>query len=688
MVVLLALALGVLPVNAQNACGGPATAISAIQGSGATSPMSGQTVTIEAVVVGDFQKPSVELRGFFVQQPTPDNDPATSEGLFVFDPNTLVDVKVGDRVHAQGQVKEFTSGAVTLTELDSISGVTVCASDVPVQPTAVTLPLPSGDAWERYEGILLTFPQTLTVSENYDLARYGSVLLSEGGRLYNPTQIVAPGAAAQNQEAQNRLRSITLDDGNLQQNRDPVAYPAGGLSASNTLRDGDTVTGLTGVLDQRNDAYRIQPTGPVNFQAANPRPTTAPDVGGTLRVASMNVLNYFNGDGQGGGFPTSRGASTAQELTRQRDKMVSVILGTKADVIALMEVENDGYGPQSAIADIVNSANAASAPGTYAFINPGFDLGTDEIRVAIIYKPASAQPVGAAATLNDAAFPRLPLAQTFEAGGGRFTLVANHLKSKGSCPQNSSDPNADKGDGQSCWNALRNEAAGKLAAWLKTDPTHSGSPNVLIVGDLNAYRMEDPVKTLEGAGFTYLEPRQPAYSFVFDGEAGALDHALASSELAAQVSGVAEWHINADEPRALDYNVEFKSAGQVQSFYSPLPFRASDHDPVLIGLNLNAAVTPEPTGDVTAEPTTEPTVEVTTVVTSEPTVEVTSVPTSEPTAENTPVPTAPVPTAAPTAPGSGGTTPPGSDDSNLLVAIGIIVVMILGFFGALLRGRR
>ena len=76
------------------------------------------------------------------------------------------------------------------------------------------------------------------------------------------------------------------------------------------------------------------------------------------------------------------------------------------------------------------------------------------------------------------------------------------------------------------------------------------------------------------------------YSYVFDGEWGYLDYAMASPTMASQVAGVAEWHINADEPIVLDYNTEFKNAGQIASFYDDDPFRVSDHDPILVGLNL------------------------------------------------------------------------------------------------------
>jgi len=115
---------------------------------------------------------------------------------------------------------------------------------------------------------------------------------------------------------------------------------------------------------------------------------------------------------------------------------------------------------------------------------------------------------------------------------------------------------------------------------------------------MNAYRYEDPITAFVSAGYanlihTHLGP--DAYSYSFDAEWGYLDHALATSTLAAQVAGVTEWHMNADEPMVLDYNTEFKSAGQVTSFYSTDPFRISDHDPLIVGLNL--AVNGAPTVD-------------------------------------------------------------------------------------------
>jgi predicted extracellular nuclease len=577
-------------------CGDPATFIHAVQGSGLTSPMNGATnVSIEGIVVGDYQGAG-QLSGFFVQEEDSDadTDPATSEGIFVF--NTSFPVSVGDKVRVKGTVTEFLTTGVTLTELTSVSSVLVCSAGNSVAATTVTLPVATIADWERYEGMLINIQQDLTVTDNFTLGRFGEVGLSVNGRLLNPTNITTPGAAAIAQQDLNDRSRILLDDGNGQQNIDPTLYPAPGLSASNTLRLGYKVSGLTGVLEQRFGLYRVQPVEPVSFSPDNPRTAAPGSVGGTLKVASLNVLNYFNGNGTGGGFPTSRGADTTTEFTRQRNKIVSAITTINADIVGLIEIENDAT-PNSAIEDLVGGLNAATAPGTYAFIDTGV-VGTDEIRVAIIYKPATVSPAGSPAILNSSVDPlfidtknRPALAQTFSqiSTGAKFTLVVNHFKSKGSDCNDIGDP--DTGDGQGNCNVTRTKAATALVNWLATDPTNSNDTDFLIVGDLNSYAKEDPIAVITSAGYTNLIESfvgAEAYSFLFDGQSGYLDHALASTSMAAQVAGATEWHINADEPVVLDYNVEFKTANQLNTFYDPGPYRASDHDPLVVGLTLNA----------------------------------------------------------------------------------------------------
>jgi hypothetical protein len=171
-------------------------------------------------------------------------------------------------------------------------------------------------------------------------------------------------------------------------------------------------------------------------------------------------------------------------------------------------------------------------------------------------------------------------------------VVGNHLKSKGSaCDDNVSPvgPDPDALDGQGNCNLTRTAAAAQLVSWLAGNPTGTGDADILIMGDLNSYAKEDPITTLVNGGYTNLIADRlgpQAYSYVFDGQWGYLDHALGSASVLPQVVSVSEWHINADEPNVLDYNTNFKSAGQIASLYAADAYRTSDHDPVVVGLNL------------------------------------------------------------------------------------------------------
>ncbi|MEN9260942.1 MAG: ExeM/NucH family extracellular endonuclease, partial [Thermostichus sp. HHBFW_bins_43] len=605
------------------------TPIGAIQGNGFASPIVGQTRTISGIVVGDFENEGVAgqtyLQGYYVQD-AGDGDPTTSDGIFVFS-STANTVNLGDAVQVTGTVAEFRQQ----TQLTNVfNNFAICSSDNPLPtPVPINLPLTPNER-EALEGMLVTFgEQPLFVTDSFLLGRHGELSVATGGRLFTPTQIADPGQAPVLQE-QNNNRRIRIDDRLLTQNPDPVIYPApAGLSAANTVRGGDRVSNITGIMTQlrgRNiggtqealDAtidYRIHPNDPNNlptFVATNPRPQTPPAVGGSLKVASFNVLNYFNTFGSGNCFPIPsdcRGASNATEFTRQRDKIINAIRLINADILGLIELENDGFGPASAIQDLVNGLNAVMGSGTYELVNLGVpNVGGDAITNGFIYKPATVEiaPGTVPALLETGELQqgpgrrhRPPIAVTFrqKSTGADFTAVVNHLKSKGSpC-----DP-ADNDPFQGNCNGNRTRAAQQILTWLTTNPTGSTDPDVLIMGDINAYAMEDPIKTLEAGGFTNLNGPN-SYSFSFQGQWGSLDHALANSSLNSQVTGSDKWHINADEPVSLDYGLSFKSPTQQSLFYSDDPFRSSDHDPVIVGLNPTGSGPTDPVAPVVVSTT-------------------------------------------------------------------------------------
>ena len=547
-------------------------AIGEVQGRGERSGLEGRRAVVEGVVSADLRQ---GLGGFFLQD-AGDGDPATSDALFVVSaPAAGESRRVGERLRVEGTVVELGAdpAAGTLTAIEA-SRVTALGRGS-VQPT--TLRAPPAD-WEALEAMQVRIQAPLTVSGSGNLERFGELVASFGGRLWQPSEIAVPGSPAfEKMRADNAARRLLLDDGSSE--RDPGAV--GYLDGRAAPRSGSVIDAVEGIVDQRHGSYRVQLTAPLQWRQA-PRPPP-PQVAGNLKVAVFNLENLFNGDGRGGGFPTERGARTPRQFADQTARLVATIQALDPDIATLMELENDGYGADSALAQLGAALNAVGA-GDWRFVNTGRGPGTDRIRVGIIYRASRTQPVGAPAVLEGGPFDRrsrVPLAQAFEVGqGAPLVVVANHFKSKGCGDAAGAD--ADQGNGQACWNATRLDSARRLDAWLRTDPTASGSPLQLVVGDLNAYAMEDPVRALLEAGWVdafaaaRVDEASRPYSFVYDGLAGRLDHALLSPALAKSLRGAAEWHSNADEPDSEGY----AAAG------GEGPWRSSDHDPMLLGFDL------------------------------------------------------------------------------------------------------
>src|SRR5262245_16024449 len=236
--------------------------ISAVQGAGASTPYPNQVVRVEGVVIGDFQGPG-QLGGFYIQDDTPDADPLTSEGLFIFAGAAFADVQTGQRVLVSGRAIEFNG----LTELSPVSVVDVCGTGT-IAPMTLDLPRPAGTTFERFENMLVTIPETLTATEHFELGRFGEVTVSSDGRLFQPTDRVDPGASAVAMQDLNNRRRMLIDDGSNVQN--PVVVPF--VAPGNAVRLGDTTSDVTGVLTFGFGEYRLEPTVPIEFTRSNPRP--------------------------------------------------------------------------------------------------------------------------------------------------------------------------------------------------------------------------------------------------------------------------------------------------------------------------------------------------------------------------------------------------------------------------------
>ena len=564
-------------------CAAPVVTIGSVQGAGAASPVVGASVEIEGVVTGDFQVGGFD--GYYLQD-AGDANVATSDGIFVYAPTGLA-VAAGDVVHITGTVSEFFG----MTEVTATAN-SVCDRGAPLPaPTAITLPVASPDVYEPLEGMRVTLPQSLPILEFFEYGRFGTITLGSE-RHMTPTAVVEPGQPATALAAANALDSITLDDGRSEENPDPAIHPNGDtFTLANSFRGGDLVANATGVLDYRFDTWAVQPTQGADYQAVNTRAANpVPEVGGTTKVASFNVLNYFTTLG-------SRGANDAAEFARQEAKIVSALAAIDADIVGLIEIENNG---DVAVGTLVDALNDEVGEGTYDFISTDV-LGTDAITTALIYKPSEVAPTGTHAVLDssvdpdfDTDFNRPALAQTFTdlQAGGEVTVVVNHLKSKGSDCDDVGDP--DLGDGAGNCNVTRTKAAKALSKWLAGDPTGQGAGNELIMGDLNSYDKEDPIDAFRAAGYTDLVREfqgEEAYSYVFDGQLGYLDYALGGTSIVDRVTGAEPWHINSDEPSLIDYDMTFKKPAQ-DALFAPDEWRSSDHDPVVVGLDLDV-VAPE-----------------------------------------------------------------------------------------------
>ncbi|WP_460772421.1 ExeM/NucH family extracellular endonuclease [Microbacterium sp. GXF7504] len=604
------------------------TAIAEIQGTGDTSPLAGQTVTTRGVVTAAY--PSGGMNGFYLQTPgtggTEDATPGASDAVFVYGSTAVAKVTIGDHVEVTGPVSEYRG----MTQLSpTAAGVTVLdepAAEVPATQTG----WPADEAArEALEGMLLAPQGEFTVTDTYDANRYGAIGLAAGGTpLLTPTEIARPGTAEYDAAvADAAARAIVLDDGatlnfaSAANTGIPLPY----LSLDAPVRVGAPVTFTRPVvLDYRNDGWNLQPVQqltadnagdvqPVTF--GNTRTAGPADVGGDVRLASFNVLNYFATTGadavaagancsfytdrQGNpitvntctGGPGVRGAADEANLARQEAKIVAAINALDADVVSLEEIENSriaGKDRDAAVATLVDALNDALGTEEWAYAPSPAAVPADEdvIRTAFIYRQAAVTPVGEGVIDEDPAFDnaRYPLAQAFQPAGaeddeGVFLAIVNHFKSKGS----GTGADADTGDGQGASNSSRVAQATALVDFSARLQDELGTDLAFLMGDFNAYTQEDPIRVLRDAGYVDQGAKTGKYTYAYDGAVGSLDHILASPAADARVTGADIWNVNSGESIALEYS---RYNANVLDLYDTSPYRSSDHDPIVVGLDL------------------------------------------------------------------------------------------------------
>lgn len=637
----------------------PVLPIAEIQGINTDiSPYVGKTVAADGVVTAVY--PTGGFNGFFVETGGADTTPGASDGVFVFGSQSAAQVSVGDSVRVTGKVAEFQGE----TEITAPSVTELATALEPVQPRSLPWSDLTTDAQkEAHEGELVTPQGAFTVSDNYDTNWYGSFTLAAGDEpLRQPTDAGRPGSPqAQAVVAGNAARMITLDDG-ASVNYSSAANtgtPLPWLTPDNPVTIGAKVAfHQPVVLDYRFALWNFQPTARVtdagravatfsDLRTGNQQPAA---VGGGARLATFNVENYFPMTGERyvaaglgtctyyndrAGTPIGvntctgsgpRGAATAAGFARQQAKIVTGINRLDASVVSLEEIENSvkfGEPRDTALAGLVDALNAAAGSEIWAYVpSPVADQlppvsQQDVIRTAFIYKKAQVATVGTAVVLTGLSDPgepfsiaRQPLAQGFKKAGASdtdvFLVVANHWKSKGAGTplypgdvEDTSSPAVNQG----AYNETRVHEAEAVVTFAAQRADALRTDRIFLLGDFNAYTHEDPMEKLYAAGYadlgSVLDPAEQTYSF--NGLEGSLDHILASPAAKALVTGADVWQINAQEAIAYAYSRYNYNATLL--FDATDPFAASDHDPVLAGLNLPSTPAFDPktiyhTGDV------------------------------------------------------------------------------------------
>lgn len=571
--------------------------IAEVQGTTDVSPLNGQTVQVEGVVTADYRTGG--YKGIVIQTQgsggATDATPGASDGVFVFLNALNPDLAIGDLVSVTGSVSEYFGQ----TQLNPAAAADVSVVTAGVGVPAVT-PLPTtvqGADREQYENMYVAPEGTYRLASSHQLFNFGTLWLNAGDELaVKSTETTRPGAEAAAIAAANRANRILLDDGwsiQVSNSGHPGEQPY--FTKDTVVRNGDTVDfGDNGyVLQWGFNDWRLQPVVPIDdssaadlkvgFTATNPRTDSAPAVGGDVQVASFNVYNYFTTLKSENS--NARGAANAAQFAIQKSKIVAAINGLDAEIVSLMEIENSvklGKPIDTALKDLVAGLNADAGSDVWAYVPTPAALNnaatTDYITNAIIYKKDAVTTVGDSATVIDESVwgnAREPIAQAFDIDGRVVTVVANHLKSK-SPPEGAG---AEPADGQGFFNADRVKQANAILAFTAQLEETTGSGDMLLIGDFNAYGKEDPIDVFTSNGWSDLvaDKTDGQYTYTFDGELGSLDHVIASPSLASSITGAGVWGINSPEWSDRGYAFGATEEGT--------PYRSSDHDPIIVGVS-------------------------------------------------------------------------------------------------------
>lgn len=590
-----------------------------------TGGTTGGTVLVQGVVTNDLR--SSTRRGFFMQMTKEDADADTSstssEGIFVYcgyNCNAGTVFTEGDFIQLEADTAEYndrpqlvpsviSTGTVSVLESDktvTVNNVLGAALAAEVNVPEFTLPVDDlSTAYASAEDMLVAFTHDMTIGDTYGL-RYGTLGISQGGRIYAETMVVNPGDEAVAQADLNARRLLKLDDGSSTSCPVPQAWPVGG---DDSIRSGTVIAQealqATAIIRFEYDYNTLVPTqtglelmkstwdvSPVARVADIDPYVPSNDISvGRIRVGGLNVENYFT-DFVDDGCSSCRGADNETEFIRQRTKIFLSAVELDAAIFGLQEVENN---QDVTLANFVDGLNTqAGVEGKWEYIATG-TIGGDVIKCAIIYQPELVIPVGDHAVLvytDPVDKSRPSLAQTFRLVNSDelFTIVVQHLKSKGSACDEDSPVTSDHLEGEGNCGYTRLKHVQQLLEWLEENPTGEDTDQYILLGDFNSHRNDRSIKEFtESAGFISLADRDIAepFSYVYDGSFSTLDYFLISPNLNNSCGNAYEWHINSPESALIDYqSTQYSYPAACESkpasyFDITTPYRGSDHDPML-----------------------------------------------------------------------------------------------------------
>ncbi|QNF15504.1 ExeM/NucH family extracellular endonuclease [Aeromonas jandaei] len=661
------------------------TPIPTIQGTGSGSQFATDTVTDKngnitgKISPGTFMVRGVVTtlgqsltKGFYLTDPAGDGNPATSDGIFVYLNDSKLatnypTLKPGAEVCLEAKVEEYYGGTQLKPTFEANKArlqVTAQGLTVPTSVLQVNEGETLAQALNRHEGMRVRLDSSsdlhLTRNYGFDYKVYrNNVELSHKAPLLKPTQLhIASSPKAVALAAKNGSNRLVVESDYKAQDG-VLPWLPGWDADQGYLRIGDQLTGLEGVIVYNKDAFRLVVPSDVTLSAGallrtpedDRQPAPARARGSNLRIGSFNVLNYFTSHSSIGGALNvlckdqadadsakgcNRGAKSQADFEKQRTKIVNAITEMDADLLGLMEMENNGFGDNSAINNLVTRLNEQQkdASKRYAYVRLPASLltsekffGGDAIMVAMIYRPALLTPASEANVIRmpeqryttgdvaKTAGQRDSLVQSFTVAGSKnpLTLVVNHLKSKGSGCYENGDGKTEPADLQGKCTEFRVSAAKVLGEAVSKLPGQ-----VLLVGDFNSYAKEDPIRVLTdynpatserkivSASHTFIGDlsyeqlgrevtrsyglidlnvkfnKEKAISYSYDSELGTLDYALANPALASRVVNVADWHINSFESNLFEYGNQYTGT----LLKSDNPFSASDHDPIIVDLKM------------------------------------------------------------------------------------------------------